>query len=65
MLISQMPPLYHRLPGEEYQQDKSQVLAWTMQQLLLAEYIYDQAANAKEIVYDPETGMWQGADYED
>ena len=64
MVISQMPPLYHRLPGEEYQQDKSQVLAWIVQQLLLAEYIYDQAATAKDIVYDHETGMWQGIAYE-
>lgn len=60
-----MPPLYHTLPNQKYDFRKSEVLNWLSERPELISYIFDQATNAKEIVYIPETGKWQGIDYED
>lgn len=59
-----MPPLYHTLPGQDYSQKNSEVLKWLAARPMLIEYIFDQAANAKEIIYDPAAGMWKGTGYE-
>lgn len=57
-----MPPLYHTLPGEKYSHKKSEVLKWLSERPALIEYIFETVKN-KEIVYNPKTGKWQGADY--
>nr|DAI73224.1 MAG TPA: Ig gamma-1 chain C region-like beta-sandwich, binding protein, IMMUNE [Caudoviricetes sp.] len=58
-----MPPLYHTLPGEEFDNDKSQVYAWIKNQPNLMEWLWRQLGSAGYIVYDPETGKWTGVDY--
>ena len=63
-VASNMPPLFHTLPNEKFHPDKSEVLKWLSERPALISYIFDQASNAKEIVYNPETGKWQGVDYE-
>lgn len=63
-MSANMPPLFHKLPGEKYNRKNSEVLKWLSERPGLFEYVFDQASNAKEIVYDSETGKWQGADYE-
>ncbi|RDW21049.1 hypothetical protein CWR48_04205 [Oceanobacillus arenosus] len=65
MVATNMPPLYHKLPGEKYSRNNSEVLKWLSERPGLIEYIFDQASNAKEIYYNPATGRWQGADWED
>lgn len=64
MFAANMPPLYHKLPDQEYSQQNSEVLKWLAERSMLIEYIFDQASNAKEIIYNSETGKWQGVDYE-
>lgn len=59
-----MPPLYHTLPGEEFDYKKSQVLRWLSERPELLLYLFDVVSN-HEIVYNPDTGKWQGVDYED
>lgn len=65
MVAANMRPLHHNFPGEKYDRKKSEVLKWLSERPSLIEYIFEQAANAKEIFYNPETGKWQGVDWED
>lgn len=59
-----MPPLYHTLPGKEFDNDKSQVYKWIKEQPELIEYIRDTLRQAGYIVYNPVTGQWKGVDYD-
>ena len=60
----EMPPLYHRLPGEEFSHDKSAVLKWVFRQPDIAQYVFDKLSKLGYIVYDPATGKWKGANYD-
>lgn len=60
-----MPPLYHTLPGEKYNPWKSEVLKWISERPGLLLYVFDKLTQGGQIVYDPETGKWQGVDYDD
>ncbi|WP_416149409.1 hypothetical protein ACM26V_24725 [Salipaludibacillus sp. HK11] len=60
-----MPPLHHVFPGEKYNHKNSEVLKWLSERPALIEYLFTQVSNTKDIVYNPETGQWQGADYEE
>jgi hypothetical protein len=64
-IASNMPPLYHTLPGENYNHTKSEVLKWLAARPALIEYLFTQVSNSKDIVYNPETGKWQGVEYEE
>jgi len=64
MFAANMPPLYHTQPGQIYSQRNSDVLQWLAAKPMLLEYIFEQANNAKEIVYDSNTGKWQGVSFE-
>ena len=64
MTIANMPPLHHMLPGESFDYRKSEVLKWITARPALIEYVYDQAKQKGEIIYDKETGKWQGVDWE-
>lgn len=61
----QMPPLYHRLLGEEYSDNGSEVLDWIAKQPQLLDWIKEQLRSAGYIEYDPEEGWWIGVDYHD
>ncbi|MEK4700381.1 hypothetical protein MKX47_12360 [Solibacillus sp. FSL R7-0668] len=65
MTAANMPPLYHTLPSEEFNRGKSEVLKWLAERPALIEYVYDQAKNKGEIIYDATTGKWQGVYWED
>ena len=58
-----MPPLYHKLPGEEFNLQKSRALWWLMKQSEVRLYIWDRLKQSGAIVYDRETGKWRGADF--
>ncbi|NBJ71030.1 MULTISPECIES: hypothetical protein [Clostridia] len=60
-----MPPLYHTLPGEKYSHRKSEVLKWLSERPALIEHVFTDVSNSKDIFYNPETGKWQGVDYEE
>ena len=61
----EMPPLYHTLPGETYDAKKSEVLNWISERPGLLTYMFDKLVSGKYIFYDPDTGKWQGVDYDD
>ena len=62
-----MPPLYHTLPSEEFDINKSEVVQWLIQQPETKQFIYDRIMNRskalKPIEYDRDTGKWHGVDY--
>lgn len=64
-VAKKMPPLYHTLPNQEFDNEKSQVYDWIKKQPEFLEYIRDTLRQAGYIVYDSETGLWTGVDYDD
>lgn len=65
LVAKTMPLLYHTLPGEEFDNDKSQVYAWIKNQPDLIHWLWRQLGSAGYIVYNSRTGQWKGADYDD
>ncbi|MFU2203611.1 hypothetical protein ACM0QA_02385 [Streptococcus pluranimalium] len=59
-----MPPLYHTLPGRDFEHEKSQVLKWLARDLVIQDWVMEQLKSAGYIIYNPETGQWKGVDYE-
>ena len=58
-----MPMTFHRLPGMEYDSDKSKVLDWIANQPELLEWIFEQLRSTGYIVYDSDWGAWHGVDF--
>lgn len=58
-----MPPLYHSLPGREFDIHKSEVIKWLISQQSILQYIFDKAKDGGFIIYNPETKKWQGKNY--
>lgn len=63
-IAKNMPPLFHRLPGEEFDFEKSEVVQWLIQQSDILSYVWDKVKSSGNVVYDKNTGLWQGIDYE-
>lgn len=59
-----LPPSYHKLPGEEYDVRKSEVVNWLIQQPTILEFLWDQFKQSGSVTYDPVTGRWKGIDYD-
>lgn len=59
-----MPLLYHKLPDQDFDIEKSQVYKWIKEQSEFLEYIMNTLQQAKYIVYNPDTGQWKGINYE-
>ena len=57
-----MPTLRHRLDGEPFDIDRSEVIDWLCEQPEIRQYVFDKARSAGAIVYDAESGTWSGAD---
>lgn len=55
-----MPPLYHSLPGENFDIFKSEVIKWLVSQPEILQYLFDKAKEYCE--YDPVTEKWRGKD---
>ena len=60
-----MPKLYHTLPNEEFDWDKSQVLNWIAIQPELLTYLKYKLSRVGYIQYDATTGTWKGIDVHD
>lgn len=58
-----MPPLYHKRPGEEYDVQKSEAVQWLLNQPEIQEFVWTQFKQSKDIAFDSLTGKWQGVDY--
>ena len=63
-VAKKMPPLHHKLPGEEFDITKSEVVKWLVAQPEIMQFLMDRVANRAEasrlIKYDPDAGTWQG-----
>lgn len=59
-----MPPLFRKRPGEVYSVENDMVIAWVKANPALLDYLVDQLRGIGYIVYDKNTGMWEGVDYE-
>lgn len=64
LVAKEMPPLYHKLPGEDFNFKKSEVLKWISERPSLLLYVFNHLEHA-EIEYNPNTGKWQGVNYEE
>jgi len=57
-----MPPLYHTVPGREFDILDSQVVRWLVKQPGIAQYVFDKAR--EYLRFDQETRKWEGRDYD-
>ena len=64
LVAKNMPPLYRTLPEQTYSYKTDEVFAWISQRPGLINYVFDKLSMGGYIVYNPETGKWQGVDYE-
>lgn len=62
-IVKNMPSLFHTLPGEEFDMNKSEVLEWISKQKEFAQMIFNDLKNSGFVKYDPNTKKWQGVDY--
>ncbi len=63
-IAKKMPPLRHRNTGEDFDIEKSEVAKWLIQQPDILKYVHQRISGGnKFIVYNPDTGTWQGVDY--
>lgn len=63
MVARQMPPLYHSIPGQNFDITRSQVIQWLTAQPEIMNYIWDNIKNSDDVFYYADTGKWCGADY--
>lgn len=61
----EMPPLKRTQPGEKYSYKNDEVLKWISQRPGLLNYVFDKLAGNGYIVYNKDTGEWQGIYYEE
>ncbi|MDE8283160.1 hypothetical protein [Erysipelothrix rhusiopathiae] len=68
LVVKNMPPLYHTLPGQKFDIRKSEVVRWLIEKdeilQLLFGTVVNQSGSKKLVEYNPNTGKWQGVDYE-
>lgn len=67
--LKKMPPLKHKLPNNEFDIMKSEVVDWMVQQPEIRQWLYDKVTDKSGgkkpefIFYNPEQETWQGVDY--
>jgi len=59
-LLSTMPPLAHKLPGMDYDENRSEVVAWLLAQPGVKDWLFQRAASTERIEYDTASGKWHG-----
>lgn len=57
-----MPTGLNHKPNENFDWAESEVVAWLIEQPEIQSYIFDKMKDAAAIIYNPETGTWQGSD---
>lgn len=60
-----MPPCYHTLPGEDFDIKKSEVVKWLISQPEILNFLWNHIKSSGDVIYDPQTGLWQGVDNDD
>lgn len=68
-VVRKMPPLYHKMPDEDFDINKSEVVEWLMKQPEIKQFIFEKASNRsdklKPMKYNHTICKWQGVDYND
>lgn len=64
-VAKKMPPLYHTIPGNKFELEKSEVVNWLIGQPEILNFVVEIIKKSEAIVYDKRTGKWQGIDYEE
>ena len=59
-----MPPLYHKLPNEDFDFRKARTLWWLIKQPEVLKYIWDIVKQSGALVYDDKTHKWHGINFE-
>lgn len=62
-MAKNMPPLYHAIPGKDFNLLHSRTLWWLTKQPEVLRYIWDIVKQSGAICYDSNTGKWQGVDF--
>lgn len=66
-VAKKMPPLYHTVPGEDFEISKSEVAQWLVSQPEILLYVVNRikgsSGQTPYITYNQSTGKWQGVDY--
>lgn len=62
--IKKMPPLSHKVSGEDFDIRKSRVVWWIIKQPDVLQKLFDIAHNRNLIRYDKKTGKWVGVEFE-
>jgi len=62
-IARKLPPCYHKLPNSEYNSKNSEAILWLIQQPSILDFLWDQFKQSGDVVYNSETGRWQGVDY--
>ena len=60
-----MPSLSHGFSGFEFDVKKSEVCHWLIMQPEVMQKIFNMAMNHGVIVFNRDTGKWQGVDHDD
>lgn len=63
--LKNMPPLYHKLPNQEFSYERSEVFKWISNQKEALGWLLGSAYKNKYLKYNKETGKWQGIDYKE
>ena len=63
LVARNMPPSYHTIPGQKFDIKKSECVRWLLKRQLILNYLWDQIIQSGHIIYNPQTGKWQGVDY--
>ena len=58
-----MPPLYHTLPGRQFDIMQSEVAKYLAGIPEIRQKLFDMAVNHGVIRYDPHAGIWKGVDW--
>lgn len=64
LVANEMPPMYRRQPNQIYDHENDEVLKWIAEHPGLLNYMFDKLSTGKHIEYNPDTGIWQGVDYD-
>lgn len=64
-IARKMPPLHHTIPGKQFDIQKSEVIQWLINQPEILNWMWNNVSQSKDVVFNPESRTWQGADFED
>lgn len=64
-VAKKMPPLFHKIPGEDFDYRKARTLWWLVKQPEVLKYVWDIVKQSGAVIYDGTTRKWHGVDFEE